>query len=44
MGDKETTVTVVSVGQYISYPSQKAALNAILFTDFLMNLKPKKDE
>ena len=27
---------------YNKYPSQKAALNAILLTDFLINLKPKK--
>lgn len=26
---------------YIKYPSQKAALNAILLTDFVMSLKPK---
>lgn len=26
---------------YIKYPSQKAALNAILLTDFLLSLKPK---
>lgn len=31
----------VAHGWYISYPSQKAALNAILLTDFVMNLKPK---
>lgn len=29
---------------YIKYPSQKAALNAILLTDFLINLKPKKKD
>lgn len=27
---------------YMKYPNQKAALNAILLTDFLINLKPKK--
>ena len=27
---------------YNKYPNQKAALNAILLTDFLINLKPKK--
>ncbi len=27
---------------YPKYPNQKAALNAILLTDFLINLKPKK--
>lgn len=27
---------------YTKYPNQKAALNAILLTDFLINLKPKK--
>lgn len=27
---------------YTKYPNQKAALNAILLTDFLLNLKPKK--
>lgn len=27
---------------YLKYPSQKAALNAILLTDFVINLKPKK--
>lgn len=27
---------------YAKYPNQKAALNAILLTDFLINLKPKK--
>ena len=27
-------------GWYNSYPTKKAALNAILFTDFLLNLKP----
>lgn len=26
---------------YIKYPSQKAALNAILLTDFVLSLKPK---
>ena len=26
---------------YNKYPNQKAALNAILLTDFLINLKPK---
>ena len=29
---------------YPKYPSQKAALNAILLTDFVINLKPKKKE
>lgn len=27
---------------YLKYPTQKAALNAILLTDFIINLKPKK--
>ena len=29
-------------GWYTKYPNRKAALNAILLTDFLINLKPKK--
>ena len=28
---------------YIKYPSQKAALNAILLTDFVLSLKPKNE-
>lgn len=28
---------------YTKYPNQKAALNAILLTDFLINLKPKEE-
>nr|MCR5336335.1 hypothetical protein [Synergistes sp.] len=28
---------------YSKYPSRKAALNAILFTDFLMNLEPLEE-
>ena len=28
---------------YIRYPSQKAALNAILLTDFVLSLKPKNE-
>ena len=27
---------------YAKYPNQKAALNAILLTDFIINLKPNK--
>lgn len=34
----------VAHGWYVKYPSQKAALNAILLTDFVINLKPKKKE
>lgn len=30
----------IAHGWYRSYPSKKAALNAILFTDFLLNLEP----
>ena len=30
----------IAHGWYNSYPSRKAALNAIVFTDFLINLKP----
>jgi hypothetical protein len=29
---------------YESYPTRKAALNAILFTDFLLNLEPLEEE
>lgn len=29
---------------YDSYPTRKAALNAILFTDFLLNLQPMEEE
>lgn len=29
---------------YVKYPTQKAALNAILLTDFIINLKPKNEE
>ena len=29
---------------YLRYPNQKAALNAILLTDFIIKLKPNKDE
>lgn len=32
----------VAHGWYVKYPSQKAALNAILLTHFVINLKPKK--
>ena len=28
---------------YIKYPSQKAALNAILLTDFVLSLKSKNE-
>jgi len=31
----------VAHGWYVKYPSQKAALNAILLTHFVINLKPK---
>ncbi len=33
----------VAHGRYIKYPTQKAALNAILLTHFVINLKPKKN-
>ena len=31
-------------GWYSKYPSKKAALNAILFTDFLLDLEPKESD
>lgn len=33
----------VAHGRYIKYPTQKAALNAILLTHFVINLKPKNN-
>ena len=37
------TETEVAHSWYIKYPSQKAALNAILLTDFVLSLKPKNE-
>ena len=34
----------VAHGWYTKYPSRKAALNAILFTDFLLSLEPLQEE
>jgi len=33
----------VAHGRYVKYPTQKAALNAILLTHFVINLKPKNN-
>ena len=33
----------IAHGWFDKYPSRKAALNAILFTDFLIGLQPKED-